>query len=53
MPERKAMTTRETLHHLVDELPESEVKTARRFLEYLRDSSSDEVLSIAKQVEES
>lgn len=30
------MITREELRHLVDELPESELDTARRFLEYLR-----------------
>lgn len=29
------MTTRETVRRLVDELPDSELKAARRFLEYL------------------
>ena len=32
------MITREELRHLVDELPESELDTARRFLRYLRDT---------------
>ena len=30
------MTIKETLHRLVDELPETELPTAKRFLEYLR-----------------
>ena len=30
------MTDRQTLHTLVDELPENELLAARRFLEYLR-----------------
>ena len=30
--------TRSRLHHLVDELPESELDAAVRFLEYLRDT---------------
>ena len=29
-------TARETLHRLVDELPEQEIATAARFLDYLR-----------------
>lgn len=32
------MTTKATLHHLVDELPESELETAAQFLERLRDN---------------
>lgn len=31
------MTAKEKLYHLIDELPESELHTAERFLEYLRD----------------
>ena len=31
------MTTRDDLYQLVDELPESEIQAARRYLEYLRD----------------
>ena len=30
------MTTRDDLYRLVDELPENEVQSARRYLEYLR-----------------
>jgi hypothetical protein len=30
------MTTKKDLHRLVDELPESEVPAAKRYLEYLR-----------------
>ena len=33
------MITREDLRHLVDELPDSELDTAQRFLEYLRDTA--------------
>jgi hypothetical protein len=32
-----AMIAREELYHLIDELPEGELLTAERFLEYLRD----------------
>lgn len=35
---------REKLHRLIDQLPESEMHTAERFLEYLRDSPTDPVL---------
>jgi hypothetical protein len=38
------MTPKESLHKLVDELPESEHDAARRFLEYLRDAGSDPLL---------
>ena len=38
------MTTREQLHRIVELLPDSEVKAALRFVEYLRDTRrSDEV----------
>ncbi|MCI0439612.1 MAG: hypothetical protein L0177_10840 [Chloroflexi bacterium] len=37
------MTTREDLHRLVDELPENEIHSARRYLEYLR-SFNDPIL---------
>ena len=33
------MITREELRHLVDDLPDSELDTARRFLQYLRDTA--------------
>jgi hypothetical protein len=35
------MTINEDLHRLVDELPESEMHVALRFLEYLRNPGSD------------
>jgi hypothetical protein len=35
------METRQALHTLVDELPEPELPTARRFLEYLRQQAPD------------
>ncbi|MCI0438400.1 MAG: hypothetical protein L0177_04635 [Chloroflexi bacterium] len=38
------MTTKEELHRLVDELPDSELQTAMRFLEYLRDTVGDPFL---------
>ena len=34
---KKASLPRTELHHLVDELPESEIAVAKRFLAYLRD----------------
>lgn len=37
------MTKKERLHHLVDELPEAEIHTALRFVEYLRQEASDPV----------
>ena len=33
------MTTKESLRRLVNELPESELDAARRYLEYLRDTA--------------
>ena len=38
------MTTRETLHHLVDELPDTQAKVARIWLEDLRDAAACESL---------
>ena len=38
------MATKTELHQLVDELPESEIAPAKRFLEYLRDTHADPVL---------
>ena len=35
------MTKKESLHQLVDELPEGELPTALRFLQYLKDVSED------------
>jgi hypothetical protein len=37
------MSTRDRLHRLIDELPESELTTAERFLHYLR-ATADPVL---------
>jgi len=37
------MPTRDTLHRLIDELPESELEAAERFLQYLR-TTADPVL---------
>jgi hypothetical protein len=37
------MSTRDSLHRLIDELPESELATAERFLHYLR-ATADPVL---------
>ena len=40
-----AIDARETLHHLVDRLPEGELRAARRFLEFLvADQPGDEPL---------
>ena len=36
------MTSRETLHQLVDELPEDQVDVARGYLEDLRDAIDDD-----------
>ena len=38
------MTVKEELHRLVEALPESELGTARRFLEYLRIAARDPLL---------
>ncbi len=38
------MTTREMLHRLVDELPDSELQAARRMLNYLRLTGDDRLL---------
>lgn len=38
------MTIRDTLHRLVDELPESEVSAAERYLEYLSVARNDPFL---------
>lgn len=39
------MTERERLHLLIEKLPERDVHTALRFLEYLESTGSDPVLS--------
>jgi hypothetical protein len=44
------MATRDTLHRLVDELPESEVPAAERFLEYLSVARSDPFLQALLRV---
>ena len=36
------MTTREALHHLVDQLPEDRVDLARHWLEDLRDAADED-----------
>lgn len=36
------MTTREVLHHLVDQLPEDRVDLARHWLEDLRDAADED-----------
>jgi hypothetical protein len=36
------MTTREALHHLVDELPDDQAELARGWLEDLRDAPDDD-----------
>jgi hypothetical protein len=36
------MTTREALHHLVDQLPDDQVDLARHWLEDLRDAADDD-----------
>jgi hypothetical protein len=41
------MTTRETLHRLVDQLPEEQVDLARHWLEDLRDAADAEGLPLA------
>lgn len=38
----KAMTTRETLHQLVDQLPDDQAELARMWLEDLRDAADDD-----------
>lgn len=38
------MQTKEDLHRLVDDLPESEIPAASRYLRYLRDLANDPVL---------
>lgn len=38
------MTIREELHHIVDDLPDSELATAKRFLVYLSVTSRDALL---------
>ncbi len=46
------MTTKAKLHRLVDELPDAEIGTAGRFLEYLR-SLNDPVLRALLEAPES
>ena len=45
------MNTKEDLYRLVDELPESEINAARRYLEYLR-NLGDPVLRALKEAPE-
>ena len=40
------MEERQTLHTLVDELPEPELRSARRYLEYLRQQASDPLRAV-------
>ena len=46
------MTINEELHRIVDELPESEMLVALRFLEYLRNLGSDPFLRALMQAPE-
>jgi len=39
------MSTRDSLHRLIDELPESELTAAERFLHYLR-ATADPILRV-------
>jgi hypothetical protein len=39
------LDVRDRLHRLIDQLPEGEVRTAERFLEYLRDLGGDPLLA--------
>ncbi len=41
------VTTKELLHHLVEELPDDELREAHAFLEYLRLRKADPVLRAA------
>jgi hypothetical protein len=43
------MTTKETLHHLVDELPEEQRELARLLLEDLRDAADTDGLRLDDQ----
>ncbi|GEM_PF-316540 len=47
-----AMTIKEELHRLIDELPEREARVARPFLEYLRNVGSDPLLKALMQAPE-
>ena len=46
------MATKEELYRLVDDLPESELHVALRFLEYLRDLGGDPLLHSLMQASE-
>ena len=46
------MTVKERLHQLVDELPESELHTAERFLAYLRDGADSFLRALAEAPED-
>lgn len=47
------MSSREELHQLLDQLPESELRVARRFLEFLRSHSDDPfLLALAEAAED-
>jgi hypothetical protein len=43
------MTEKERLHSLVDDLPESEVHAAMRFVEYLRIGAADPVMRVLRE----
>lgn len=43
------MTTREEVHQLVQNLPESELQAARRFLEFLRTAGDDALLRALRE----
>lgn len=46
------MASRDELHHLINELPESELQAARRFLEYLCDDAVMKMLREAPEDDE-
>lgn len=46
------MTARDVLHRLVDEIPESEVHTAAKFLAYLRESQAEAILRVLAEAPE-
>ncbi len=49
------MTTKDSLKDLIDQLPDEELHTAKRFMEYLRDANSpllDVLLEAPEEAEE-
>lgn len=46
------MSSRQELHQLLDQLPETELHVARRFLEFLRSHSDDPFLRVLAEAPE-